>query len=316
MKIVGVVRTLNEDDIVEAVIRHQLAQMDHVVVLDDGSRDQTVEILNKLIAEGLNVTLIERRSVVADEIGRLTFLFEYARDKLSADWVVCFDADEFLDMRLTGASIRDYLKAVPSSVDGIQVSLVNYDDVISEHANEIIVPKRLVWRHKAPLNVYKVIVRGRPGITIRAGNHGAFREGSTFNMIQIPEIVFAHYPRRSGWQDMYKWTIKRLKITAAGKRETSKGTGTHYIKPFEILVNRPGDLVYNEHFFKRTPDLNRMVNNPIDYVGGELRYTEVPDYKMKCISMILKYCVELATDMGHLVDTNESVRKYVEQKLR
>ncbi|CZT33306.1 glycosyltransferase family 2 protein [Rhizobium sp. 9140] len=101
MKIVGVVRTLNEDDIIEAVIRHHLAQMDSVIVLDDGSNDRTVVIVRAMIDEGLPIELIERRCVIFDEGNRNTFLFDRARDLHGADWVVFFDADEFVDTRLT-----------------------------------------------------------------------------------------------------------------------------------------------------------------------------------------------------------------------
>jgi glycosyltransferase involved in cell wall biosynthesis len=317
MKIIGVVRTLNEDDIIEAVLRHHLAEMDQVIVLDDGSNDRTAEIVKGLIGEGLPIELIERRCVIFDESNRNTFLFDYARNKHGATWVIFFDADEFVDTRGVGVSLRSYLQEVQQSVDGVQIRLVNYIDAASDNADEVIVPKRMVWRHKTPHDVYKIMMRALSDVTIHAGNHNAHRDdGKPLNIIQEPNIVLAHYPRRSGWHDIYKWVIGRLKITAAGTRETSAGTGSHYIAPFEIIMNRPAELLGSSGFFNPHPDPGIMEHNPIAYAGGSLNYTHKTDYKMKCISMVLKYSMELATEFGHLVDTNEAVRNRVSQNLR
>lgn len=316
MIIAGVVRTLNEDDIIEAVVRHHLAQMDRVIVLDDGSHDRTAEIVKSLIAEGLPVSLIERKCVIFDEANRNTLLFDYARDTFGADWVVFFDADEFVDTRGIASSLNSYLENVAPEIDGIQVRLVNYIDAATDNADEIVVPKRMVWRHTVPHDVLKIFVRTDRNITINAGNHSAQRVGGPFNIVQEPNIVLAHYPRRSGWHDIYKWVIGRLKITAAGSKEVSAGTGSHYIAPFEILMNRPADLLNSEGFFHPHPDTQIMSNNPIDYLGGELRYTQITDYKMKCVSMILKYTIELAGEFGHQMDTNEAVRNHVASGLR
>lgn len=316
MTIVGVVRTLNEDDIIEAVVRHHLAQMDRVIVLDDGSHDRTVEIVKNLIEEGLAVNLIERRCVIFDEANRNTFLFDHARDTFGADWVVFFDADEFVDTRGISSPLNTYLRTVEADVDGVQVRLVNYIDAETDNADEVVVPKRMVWRHTTPHDVLKVFVRANRDITINAGNHSAQRVGGTFKVIQEPNIVLAHYPRRSGWHDIYKWVIGRLKITAAGSKEVSAGTGSHYIAPFEILMNRPADLLNSVGFFNPNPDPNIMSNNPIEYLGADLKYTHKTDYKMKCISMILKYAIELASEFGNQMDTNEAVRNHIVSGLR
>lgn len=316
MKIVGVVRTLNEDDIIEAVIRHHLALIDEIVVLDDGSNDKTVDIIKSMIAEGLPLHLIERRSVIVDEIGRLTFLYEYARDNLSADWVLLFDADEFIDMRIPNKGLRQYLEELPAGVDGVQIRLVNYLDYFPENESEKIVPKKMTWRFRVPHDVHKMIVRALPDVTIAAGNHSASRKNADFVTHQESDVVYAHYPRRSGWHDIYKWIIGRLKIDAAGIRETSKGTGSHYKAPFEVLLNDPQKILGNKSFFHPKPDMSTMMEDPITYLGGPLFYTDNTDYKMKCVSTVLKYCSELSCDYGRLIDTHDSVQADVAGKLK
>lgn len=318
MRIVGVVRTLNEDDIIEAVLRHHLALMDAVIVLDDGSNDQTTEIVSALRDEGLNIELIKRRCVIFDEGNRNTFLYLIATVHYSADWVVFFDADEFIDLGRASVSLKSYLRAVPSNYEGVTVKMVNYIDSVEDNHDEVSVPKRMVWRHIVPHEVYKVMVRALSApesITIHAGNHMAYRGGQPLNLFASDDVLLAHYPRRSGWHNIYKVVIGRLKITAAGSRETKKYTGAHYIPEFEMLLNQPEVLIGNKSYFSQSPNRELMVNSPIVYLGGDLRYTRSTDYKSKCISMVLKYAKELATEYGYLMDNNAEVQRRVAKTL-
>ena len=59
MQIVAVTRTLNEDDIVEPLIRHHAALVNHHIVLDNGSVDRTLDILHALREEGLSLTILQ-----------------------------------------------------------------------------------------------------------------------------------------------------------------------------------------------------------------------------------------------------------------
>jgi hypothetical protein len=58
-KIVSVTRILNEDDIVEAFVRHNAVHADHMLFLDDSSIDRTLEILQTLQVEGFPLTVFQ-----------------------------------------------------------------------------------------------------------------------------------------------------------------------------------------------------------------------------------------------------------------
>lgn len=307
MKIVGVIRVFNEDDIIEAVLRHHLAEMDHVIVLDDGSNDRTHFIIKNLVDEGFPIRFVERSCVVSNQSNRNSFLFNTARDELGADWVVFFDADEFLDMREIGTSLRDYLGTIPSMVDGIYVRLVNYIDSVTDDIREPLVPKRMVWRYIEPHDVYKVMLRAVPGVVVSNGNHDAHRDGKSLVWSKEQRIVFGHYYRRSAWQVLQKTVMGRLKPIAAGVRETKKGTGSHYIQTFETLMNNPEKLLQSRAFFEPIPDVAVMRNNPLAYRGGALRFTEIPDYELKFFSTVLHYLAELATEFGRTLDSEKEI---------
>ena len=84
MTLIGISRVLNEDDIVEAFIRHHATMVDHHLILDNGSTDKTVDILKALKDEGLKITVFQNRSVYFNEVGYNTELFKHARNGLGA----------------------------------------------------------------------------------------------------------------------------------------------------------------------------------------------------------------------------------------
>ena len=53
----------NEADLVEPLVRHTCRFVDRMVLLDDGSHDESLEILHKLVEEGLPLEVIPLRSV-------------------------------------------------------------------------------------------------------------------------------------------------------------------------------------------------------------------------------------------------------------
>jgi hypothetical protein len=95
MRLVGVTMVRNEADIIEAFVRHNLAIVDAIAVVDHGSVDGTSEILHALAAEGValtiesDATLEQRQPEVLTRLARA----EFAR---GADVVFPLDADEFL----------------------------------------------------------------------------------------------------------------------------------------------------------------------------------------------------------------------------
>ena len=101
MKIVGVTRIRNESHIIQKTLDHVAEFVDEIVVYDDCSTDNTVEICEAHKA----VVKVIRGDVWANDpagrnrmegIGR-QIPFEEAR-KNGADWVYYFDADEYAEI--------------------------------------------------------------------------------------------------------------------------------------------------------------------------------------------------------------------------
>lgn len=58
MKIVSITAVKNESDIIESFIRYHLNIFDFMILLDNGSTDDTSFILNKLMEENLPLYVI------------------------------------------------------------------------------------------------------------------------------------------------------------------------------------------------------------------------------------------------------------------
>src|ERR1700743_614604 len=99
MTLIGITKVLNEDDIVEAFIRHHATMVDHHLILDNGSTDETLSILKALKDEGLNLSVFQNRCTFFNEAAYNTELFKHARNVLGADWAIFLDTDEFIDTR-------------------------------------------------------------------------------------------------------------------------------------------------------------------------------------------------------------------------
>lgn len=94
--LVGITRVRNESLIIEDTLRHMGARVDHIVLFDDASEDNTVEIASSFN----NITIIQgtehRQSRDEEETRHRRMCLNKAKS-IGADWVYCFDADERLE---------------------------------------------------------------------------------------------------------------------------------------------------------------------------------------------------------------------------
>ncbi|SIR15881.1 MULTISPECIES: glycosyltransferase family 2 protein [Acidiphilium] len=311
MRLVSVTRILNEDDIVEAFVRHNHASLDHMVFLDNGSTDATLDILRQLQAEGLRLSVFQTIAAGFDEVAVNTWLYRMADQMHRADFVVFLDADEFITT--TDAPLADLLAARPVQDRAVAVPLVHYFDTVEDDAAELIVPVRLRWRVRVPTGVTKMIVRGGLGtrITIDAGNHGGTLDGRPVPTPRAHTVALAHYPRRSGWHDMQKSAIGWLKVLAAGQATVDQGRSAHYRAPFERMRDAPGTLLVNTGYLAPPVDHEGAILAPITYRGGPLRYTKANDPARKAFMLALHYAEQLARQHGTLQDRSPEARQIV-----
>lgn len=90
----------NEEDVIEAFVRHNSQFSDRMIVVATG-KDRTLSILQSLRDEGLSVEPRPHRTDFHDQRFVLTRLLHEAGSTYNPDWILPLDADEFLCFRDT-----------------------------------------------------------------------------------------------------------------------------------------------------------------------------------------------------------------------
>ena len=109
-------RLLDEEEVVESLVRHHAAFVHWHISLDNGSSDRSLEILAALQREGFVLRVYRNTSPVFAEPIYNTALVDLAVAEGAADWMVFLDCDEFIDDRGTEAGLCLALAGVPAGV--------------------------------------------------------------------------------------------------------------------------------------------------------------------------------------------------------
>jgi Glycosyl transferase family 2 len=183
-------------DIVEANLRYHLARgVDVVLVTDNGSRDGTVDIVDRYRGRGV-AEIWHKHSSDFDQSAWVTRMARLAATEHAADWVINNDADELWwpkegDLKQVFERIRpEYGRLIAPRTNFV----ARPDD--SRHPFE-----RMTFREVRPENVQgrllpKTAHRGVPDIVVGPGCHNAYAPGLTVVPDQDPIHIF-HYSRRS-----------------------------------------------------------------------------------------------------------------------
>ncbi|WP_082173376.1 glycosyltransferase family 2 protein [Methylobacterium platani] len=318
MRIVAVSRILDEADIIEAFLRHTATFVDHHVVLDNGSRDGTLEIMKNLHNEGLNLSIYSTNSICFSERNLNNWLFNEALDNHGADWVACLDGDEFYDDSRLAGGLSSYLRDLDSSqshVVAVQAPWVHYNYTRTDKTSENLVPRRMVHRNK-DYHDFKVLVSKRlrdVGGLISEGQHVVILPDGSGGAIKIePNLWICHFGERGPAQYVTKVVRGWSKVLAAGPDMVQQGFSAHYRGPFETIRDRPQDLLRSEWFLTRKNEGSHLVHDPMRYRGGELRYTPANDPEMSAVKALVGHLSELSSRYGQMIQAVPEARSYSE----
>lgn len=78
-KIVGISMVKNEQHIIEPFVRHNIRFLDHLIVLDNGSVDETRNILTKLSEEFANLVVSDDKEFESTQSKRMTALLHHCQ---------------------------------------------------------------------------------------------------------------------------------------------------------------------------------------------------------------------------------------------
>jgi hypothetical protein len=298
LRIIGIAAVKNEIDVIEAFVRHNLAHVERLVVLDNSSTDGTLEVLRELSAEGLPLDLLEdRRTGKYQSLWMTRLMREEAVGRLQADWVLPLDADEFV--------AADGWTLVPEGADSskpIAIGWLNYVPTADDDASQINPVLRLRHRLVQGCNGQIVMVprdlAARPDAVLPQGHHELEIAGRTVEAVLGPAYL-GHFPVRSPGQYLAKIAISHLQYTAMPDRHPD--WGYHYREPFELLKRDPGAFLASTAAAAReyllisvaTADV-RTVVAPFPYRGGPLRLTPSLKDETRGWRTLVEYAERLA----------------------
>jgi hypothetical protein len=251
----GITRSLNEVDLVSYSLRRMLQQVEHVIV-GDNSTDGTREEIEKLVADGLPITLLEDRKLNWQQREVMTEYAFMARD-MGAEWVCPFDIDEA--WLPSEGRISDRLAELPGHVLLVVAANLTHSATTEDDMGDPDPMSRMKWRSPQRLPLGKVACRVVDGLQIEHGNHSA-----TFAGVKHPPMVQGviecrHFPYRTADQ-----FLKRVEGAWPMLRDSGlpRSHGAH-MWGYGDLLDRAGPDAVREWF-----NTKMLFDNPADNVEG------------------------------------------------
>jgi len=237
----------NEQDVIEAFVRHHAAQVDGLLIADNLSSDHTRGILEDL-ADELPLVVVDDPDPAYRQAAKMTALAHRARVEFGAEWIIPADADEFWQA-VDGSTIKAACEAQPDGVGILPVAI--YDYVVTGREGF----ENMTHRRVEATPLHKVAVRAAPDLRIEMGNHQA-----TYDV--APEVAWnvlrlRHFPIRTVGQ-----YIRKARQGSAALRLTDlpEDAGQHW-RDWDRLTDAQLAEAFAEHW-TFDPDDPRVVCDP------------------------------------------------------
>jgi len=232
MKLWAVAMVRNEADIVEAFVRHNLAFLDGLAVLDHRSTDRTFEILGALQAEGLPVVRLRTLEPALYKGSHLSALARECFARAGPDFVFVLDADEFVVAR-SRAGVEEALGEVPrgSHAQHAWRSYVptSFHDGFGAHCLRLRVREEAVPRAKVIIGRH---FRDAVHEMVSEGNHGIVdtrtQARAAHHRIAAERLCLAHCPVRNAAQLAFKVRLGYEARLAGGNGRLEAGMSYHW----------------------------------------------------------------------------------------
>lgn len=200
----------NESDVIESFVRYNSNVMDGMIILDNGSTDNTLKILKQLKEEGLALIIFEDTDREHEQATKLSKLLIKAVDEFHADIVVPLDADEFLISSNQG-NPRKILEKIESTT----FYLVKWKTFVPDFSkNQKFIPARITAARDNSNEMCKVIIPKELvknyKVKLTFGNHNLVfdpKYNDVINSVINNDLRIAHFPIRSKEQLISKVAV-------------------------------------------------------------------------------------------------------------
>jgi hypothetical protein len=234
-------------------------------------------------------------------------LKEFAVGRFGADWILCLDADEFIDAE----SPPDFRRAL-SLLDGpVAIEWRTYVPRVEDDGREINPVLRILHHLASEVYQYcKVIVPGSIGARAEThlgqGNHAVFAGETALAMTAIHGATLAHFPVRN--PEQYAWKVALRALQYAAMYEKKAGWGWELTRYWQMMKEDPQRVIdtYHEGAIEycvppgMAREENPLVQSPVSYRGGPLTASARENASGLLVRRLLGYAEGLALSYAGL----------------
>lgn len=238
MKLVSISTIKNEADIIESFIRYHTKIFDLMIILDNGSTDDTIKILEELMKEELPFVLLHDTDRYFEIHDKYRCLLKKSINEYDADIICPLDADEFISSN--DGNPRKIIEKIPpkSFYTAKWKTFVPTDE---DDINERFVPKRIQHvRDESFERLGKIVITKELvndyDVTFELGNHTLKideKHKSEIKNIRDSGLRIAHYPLRSINHTMAK--VLTNYPNSLARKVIKKGSSHHYTIMFNKI---------------------------------------------------------------------------------
>ena len=226
MRIIGMIPVYNEADVLDGVIAHLLSQGIELVILDNGSTDNSYEIASRYKGKGvLSLTKLVTERFEWGLI--LETLYEMALQH-KPDWVLLSSADEFHESPYPNLTLSQAIEVEDRHGYNL-IQFNNFEfwpteqDQASTKSDVRERMKYYTWNDDCQFHCWKVV----DGIRVReGGGHYPIFPENVKTSVAPTKYVLRHYRVRSYQQGVKKVFAER--VPRYSDEERQKGWHVHY----------------------------------------------------------------------------------------
>ena len=301
-KIFSISMVKNEMDIIESFVRYNTNILDGMIILDNGSTDNTVKVLKLLKNEGLPIFIFEDHDNEFNQAVKINQLLLKAVNEFNADIVVPLDADEFL-ISSNKENPREILEKIGHD-SFYQVKWKTYMPNLDNNEQEKFIPAKLTFARYGAEEMHKVIIPNELVknymVKISSGNHNLIynpKYKESIKPVLSTDLRIAHFPIRSREQITSKISVGWINELCNIKR--TKRQSWHWHKMFDSLKKNGkienGDIINFAKEYSSDSELS------------EIKIKEDPVNLSFCKNITLKYTNAEIDPFMNLIEKSEEL---------
>lgn len=320
MKIISITTVKNEADIIESFIRYHLNIVDEMIILNNGSTDDTNYILNQLLAENLPITVIDDKDKYFKPVQKMNFLLKKAIQEYGADIVCPIDVDEFITSD-TG-NPRDFIEHIDQHTY-YKLKWRTYVPTKDDDVHEKFIPSRMTYIRDENLEEYKVILHknlfNEFDASLTVGSHELQYDRKQYSdkvKCEIcDDLIMAHFPLRSKEQTISKVLVSYSNLLCRIEVNPNLGFHKSHYAPMFFRIKKEGDVSDNDviEFAKRYSTKGNEVDE-----DEEIKIIHHPMKFDFCDDLSIKYeftLNPLSNVLEHYVYLAKEVNKFKKEKI-